>query len=229
MHVSVAVIPARSGSKRIPRKNVREFCGKPMLWYPVQAALSSGCFERIVVSTDDEQIAEVARHCGAEVPFIRPPALADDHTGTMAVVVHAISALGSADADVCCIYATAPFLQPADLKRGAELLAQPGIDFALSVTSYAFPIQRAVRSDAQGRLVMFHPEHFTTRSQDLPAAYHDAGQFCWGHASAWTSGKSVFSLAVAPVVLPRERVQDIDTAEDWRRAETMWQALQAAD
>lgn len=224
----LAVIPARGGSKRIPRKNVKPFCGKPMLAWAVEAARESGCFDRIVVSTDDDEIADVARDCGADVPFRRPPELSDDYTGTIPVVAHAIRTLqlqGVSPDLVCCIYATAPLLQGGDLNQGLEELERGGADYAFSVTRYEFPIQRAIRIADSGRVEMFYPEHFNTRSQDLEAAYHDAAQFYWGRTEAWLSGKTIFSQAAAPVILPHHRVQDIDTPEDWERAEWMFKSM----
>ena len=226
----LAVIPARGGSKRIPRKNIKLFCGKPMIAWSIEAALQSGCFDKIVVSTDDAEIAEVARQCGAQVPFMRPAELSEDHTGTTAVMTHAIDQLaeqGQPPEQVCCLYATAPFVSADDLRRGLTVLTETGSDYAFSVTSYAFPIQRAIHITPTGRVNMFNPEHFNTRSQDLEEAYHDAGQFYWGRADAWLQGRMIFSPAAAPVRLPRHRVQDIDTPEDWTRAEWMFKALQA--
>lgn len=226
----VAVIPARGGSKRIPRKNVRSFCGKPMIAWSIEAALESGCFDRIVVSTDDEEIAATALKYGAEVPFMRPAELSDDHTGTVAVIAHAVEWLERHDRapdQLCCIYATAPLLLPGDLRLGLQRLDESGSDFAFSVTSFPFPIQRAVRIDRDGRVGMFWPEKFQSRSQDLEEAYHDAGQFYWGKAAAWLSGSAIFGPGSVPVILPRHRVQDIDTPEDWERAELMFKLLRA--
>lgn len=226
----VAVIPARGGSKRIPRKNVQPFCGKPMIVWSIEAALASGCFERVIVSTDDDDIADVAREWGAEVPFRRPAALSDDHTGTIPVIAHAIQWLrdqGQAPEAVCCLYATAPFVQPDDMRMGLQALEREGADYAFSVTSYAFPIQRALKLTPDGHVTMLQPEHFSTRSQDLEEAYHDAGQFYWGRADAWSTGTPIFSERAVPVILPRHRVQDIDTPEDWQRAEWLFRALQA--
>ncbi|MCE8040703.1 pseudaminic acid cytidylyltransferase [Halomonas daqingensis] len=228
---SVAVIPARGGSKRIPRKNIKPFAGKPMIAWSIEAALASGCFDRVIVSTDDEEIATVASEWGAEVPFRRPAELSDDHTGTIPVIAHAIEWFreqGEAPAAVCCLYATAPFVQPEDLRCGYQNL-QGGeeIDYAFSVTSYAFPIQRALRLTPEGRVAMFQPEHFHTRSQDLEEAWHDAGQFYWGLSDAWLKRRPIFSERAVPVFLPRHRVQDIDTPEDWQRAEWLFRAWQA--
>ena len=226
--MKLAVIPARGGSKRIPRKNIRPFGGKPMVAWSIEAAHQSGCFDRIVVSTDDDEIAAVARGAGAEVPFKRPAELSDDHTGTIAVVRHAVQELIGSDtpADlVCCIYPTVPFLRPDDLQQGLLTLQRLEADFALSVTRFDSAIQRAVRIDDQGRLSMFDPAAFDARSQDLEAAYHDAAQFYWGRARAWLSAETLFDSQSAAVVLPTYRVQDIDTPEDWRRAELMFGVL----
>lgn len=227
----LAVIPARGGSKRIPRKNVKSFCGKPIIVWSVEAALQSGCFDRVIVSTDDAEIAQVARTCGASVPFMRPAELSDDHTGTIPVVRHAIEWFqrqGTAPEKVCCIYATAPFVRSEDLRQGLSVLEQTGCDYAFPVTSYAFPIQRALRLTPGGRVEMFHPEHFHTRSQDLEEAYHDAGQFYWGLPAAWMAQLPIFSANSAPLILPRHRVQDIDTPEDWERAEWLFKAMRSA-
>ncbi|HMW56695.1 MAG: pseudaminic acid cytidylyltransferase [Candidatus Accumulibacter phosphatis] len=227
--MKLAIIPARGGSKRIPRKNIKLFSGKPMIAWSIDAARASGLFDHIVVSTDDVEISAVAKAYGAEVPFMRPPALSDDYTGTSAVVAHAIQwyrAQGDMPDPVCCIYATAPFVNAADLQRGLQMLADSDSDFAFSVTSFAFPIQRAIKLTEEGRVQMFQPEHFNTRSQDLEQAFHDAGQFYWGRAAAWIADKPIFSSDAMPVILPRHRVQDIDTPEDWERAEWMFKALQ---
>lgn len=224
----LAVIPARGGSKRIPRKNIKHFGGQPMIVWSVAAAKQSGCFDRIIVSTDDAEIAQVAKAHGAEVPFMRPPELSDDHTGTIPVIAHAIdwhNANAQAVSQACCIYATAPFVHAQDLQRGLQVLQASGADYAFSVTSYPFPIQRAIRITQAQRVEMFQPEHFNTRSQDLEEAWHDAGQFYWGKASAWLAQQTLFGPGAAPVPMPRHRVQDIDTPEDWVRAELMHQAL----
>jgi N-acylneuraminate cytidylyltransferase len=224
----IAVIPARGGSKRIPRKNIKLFCGKPMVAWSIEAARDSGCFDRIIVSTEDDEVAAVATDAGAEVPFRRPDELADDFTGTLAVMKHAVewcAAHGSAPDPVCCIYATAPFLRPPDLRAGLDLLASQACDYVFAAAQYAAPIQRALRVSRSGRVEMFQPEYFATRSQDLEPAYHDAGQFYWGRHEAWATERPIFSPAAAAVILTKERVQDIDTPEDWARAEWMFRAL----
>jgi N-acylneuraminate cytidylyltransferase len=224
--MSICIIPARGGSKRIPRKNIRDFCGQPMIAWSIQAAKESGCFERIVVSTDDDEIAETAEHYGAEAPFRRSTGLADDHTPTVPVIADAIERLNVvAQTPVCCLYATAPFVTPDDLRAGLIRLEETGAPFVLSVTTYAFPVQRALRRNSAGEVEMFDPAQMQTRSQDLEQAWHDAGQFYWGKAERWSSNKGIFGQGTQGVVLPRHRVQDIDTVEDWLRAERMMSSL----
>ncbi|MDR9750353.1 pseudaminic acid cytidylyltransferase [Pseudomonas sp. SZMC_28357] len=224
---AVAIIPARGGSKRIPRKNLLPFDGVPMIARSIRTALASGLFERVVVSTDDREIADLALAEGAEVPFMRPAALADDFTGTAAVMVHALGELPAFDF-ACCIYATAPLLQARYLSEGLDLLTQhPDKSFAFSVASFGFPVQRALTLDEEGALTSLYPEFRQTRSQDLPEAFQDAGQFYWGRRDAWLRGDLLFSPASLPVILPRHLVQDIDTREDWKRAEYLYAALRA--
>lgn len=227
--MNLAVIPARGGSKRIARKNIKLFCGKPMLAWSIEATKNSGCFDAIVVSTDDEEIAEVARKYGASVPFLRPAELSDDITGTSPVVRHAIDALAAQGHEfdkVACIYATAPFLSADSLKDAMRLLERDAPSYVFSVTSFPYPIQRALRLNEQRRAEMFSPEHGLTRSQDLEEAFHDAGQFYLGSSHSWLAKKGMFNSAAFAYVLPRYRVQDIDTQEDWIRAEFMMRALQ---
>ncbi|MDU3814911.1 MAG: pseudaminic acid cytidylyltransferase [Pantoea sp.] len=226
--MNVAIIPARGGSKRIPRKNIKNFCGLPMIAHTIKTAVESQIFDHIIVSTDDKEIAEVAAKYGATVPFMRPAELSDDFIGTVPVIAHAVDWLlqqGHAVSAACCIYATAPFVQKEDLISGLDILQKNALDYAFSVTSYAFPIQRALKIDSKGEIAMFSPEHYGTRSQDLTEAYHDAGQFYWGTAEAWLNNKPIFLSRAAPVILPRKRVQDIDTAEDWERAEQLYHLL----
>ena len=223
----VAIIPARGGSKRIARKNLKPFDGVPIIVRSIRTALESGLFERVVVSTDDEEIARVARAHGADVPFLRPAELADDFTGTAAVIVHALQQLPGFDY-ACCVYATAPLLQARYLRQGFDLLEQRADkSFAFSVSSFGFPVQRALTLDGQGALTALYPEFRNTRSQDLPEAFQDAGQFYWGRSEAWLRGEVLFSPASLPVIVPRHLVQDIDTPEDWTRAEYLYAALKA--
>lgn len=226
--MNICIIPARGGSKRIPQKNIKAFLGKPIIVYSIQEALKSKLFERVIVSTDDKDIAKIAEKFGAEVPFIRPKELSDDFTGTNDVVKHAINLLleqGGKIDYVCCIYATAPFIRQQYLIEGFEYLKNSSKLFAFSVTSFAFPIQRAVKIE-DGKLSMFYPKYLTARSQDLKETYHDAGQFYWGKAKAFLSDENMFSEKSIPIVLPRYLVQDIDTMEDWSRAELMYKIIQ---
>lgn len=224
---NVAIIPARGGSKRIPRKNLLPFDGVPMIARSIRTALDSGLFEQVVVSTDDVEIAELALAHGAQVPFLRPAELADDFTGTAAVIMHALEQLPRFDF-ACCIYATAPLLQARYLRQGFELLERhPDRSFAFSVCDFAFPVQRALTLDGQGALHALYPEFRNTRSQDLPEAFQDAGQFYWGRSEAWLRGDVLYSPASLPVILPRYLVQDIDTPQDWKRAEYLYAALKA--
>lgn len=227
--MKVAIIPARGGSKRIPRKNIRLFAGKPIIAHSIGAAIESGCFDRVIVSTDDPEIAAVAREWGAETPFMRPASIADDHTGTNAVVQHALGWLvdqGTPAELACCLYATAPFVQARYLQEGLARLMESGRSYSFTVTSFPFPVQRAVRITTDGVVEAIWPENIFRRSQDLEEAFHDAGQFYWGTSEAFLNDVVIFSPASVPVVLPRHLVQDIDTFEDWRRAELMFRVLQ---
>jgi N-acylneuraminate cytidylyltransferase len=226
--MNICVIPARGGSKRIPRKNIRDVCGQPMITWSIQAAQQAGCFDRIIVSTDDQAIASIATEFGAEIPFQRPFHLADDHTTTKAVMAHAIDWLnshGMKTKKVCCLYATAPFVEANDLRAGADLLESCAQGtFVFSATRYRFPIQRAIRIDCNGRSSMFQQEHAITRSQDMEDAFHDAGQFYWARPEAWMEDSIIFEGG-RPIVIPHWRVQDIDNEEDWTRAELMQKFL----
>lgn len=222
--MNAAVIPARGGSKRIARKNVREFAGKPMIAYSIECALRSGLFDRVLVSTDDTEIANVALAYGAEIPFTRPAGLSDDHTGTTAVVRHATAWLQSAGVDpaaVCCIYATAPFVRESDLARGFELLERGDWHYVFAATTFRYPIFRSFKTSPNGGVEMFFPEHFETRSQDLPEALHDAGQFYWGRPQAWLDSVRIFDTTSTVVMIPSWRAQDIDTPDDWERAQVV--------
>ena len=226
----IAIIPARGGSKRIPKKNIKDFFGKPLIAYSIEAAIKTGIFDKVVVSTDDEEIAKIAKEYGAQVPFVRPKELSDDYTGTVAVVNHAVEYLESKGEKfdyVCTIYATAPFLQSKYLVEGYEKLKNSDAVNAFSSTSMPFPIQRTFKVNETGRCEMFTPEHYMSRSQDLEEAYQDAGQFYWTNIDREkkSENKMVFSNISIPIILPRHLVQDIDTLEDWTRAEYMYQAL----
>ena len=229
--MNLAIIPARGGSKRIPGKNVKAFHGKPLICYSIAAAMDSGLFEKVLVSTDSEEIRDIAQGMGAWVPFMRPEHLSNDTCGTRPVTNHAIKYCiehSFNPQNVCCIYATAPFLEVDYLRKGLELLQQnKSTRFSFSATTFPFPVQRALTWDKQGVKPMW-PEFINYRSQDLDEALHDAGQFYWGTTSAWLSNTPVFSSSGIPVVLPRHLVQDIDTQEDWVRAELMYRAYVAS-
>ena len=223
--MKLAVIPARGGSKRIPRKNIKAFHGKPMIAWSIQAALQSGCFDEVWVSTDDAEIAQIAQEYGAQVPFLRPSELSNDFATTADVMQHAVKFFEEVKQIlpdyVCCLYATAPFVIQQDLLKGLSIIESEKVDYVFSATTFPFPIQRAIKLTENGHVEMFSPEYFNTRSQDLQEAWHDAGQFYWGTAEAWLNKSVVFSEQSKVVELPRYRVQDIDTADDWVRAELM--------
>ena len=226
--MNVCVIPARGGSKRIPRKNIKPFCGKPMIAWSIEAAKASQCFDQIIVSTDDHEIADIAREWGCEVPFMRPAELADDFASTPDVMQHAADWLNSQENKplyICCVSATAPFMDPVKIRNGLEIIKQEDCEYAVSMTRFPSPIQRALRVTGDNRIEMFYPENFHKRSQELEAAYHDAGQFYWGKTSAWMSKKLLFSHDTAPIVLPEIQVQDIDTQGDWEIAELKYKVL----
>ena len=226
---AVAIIPARGGSKRIPRKNIRTFAGLPIIAYSIRAAKAADLFTRVIVSTDDEEISTVANEQGAEAPFRRPVELADDFATTDAVLLHALEWLWSEGTQFdyfCCIYPTAPFVTPADLENGLKVLQQTDATTAVSVSVYPSTIFRALKITKDDRLEMFWPEHRDRRSQDFETAWHDAGQFYWGHAAKFARERHLFGENTVAIPLSRSRVQDIDTAEDWQRAEKMYAVLQ---
>ncbi|MCO8088295.1 pseudaminic acid cytidylyltransferase [Acinetobacter indicus] len=229
--MQLAVIPARGGSKRIPRKNIKMFHGQPMIAWSIQAAIDSGCFDEIWVSTDDEEIAAVAQAYGAKVPFLRPAHLSDDFATTADVMSHAVEEFGKLNHAlpdyICCLYATAPFVTEVDLVHGLEKIKNNNtLNYVFSATTYPFPIQRAIKLNEHDTVEMFSPQYFNVRSQDLEEAWHDAGQFYWGTAEAWLNKAMIFASQSSVVELPRFRVQDIDTQEDWDRAEWLFKAIQ---
>lgn len=225
----VAIIPARGGSKRIPRKNVRPFLGVPLLARTIAALQSVSLFDRIVVSTDDGEVAEVATAAGAEVPFRRSPDLADDRTPTIPVVADAICRLGreAVGSEVCCVYPTAVLLRGARLFEALDLLALPETDYVVPIAPFPAPVQRALRLDEGGSCGMIWPENLMVRSQDLEPAFHDAGQFYWGTTEAWLAGRPMFGRRTRAIVLEPAAVQDIDTENDWSVAEQKYHLLDA--
>lgn len=226
--MNLCVIPARAGSKRIPKKNIKIFCGKPIIAWSIELAIASKCFDKIIVSTDDKEIADLAKSYGVDVPFMRPKKISDDYTGTIPVISHAIKwqiKHYQKPLYVCCIYATAPFIKLSDLKNGLKILKSSGSDYVFPAANFAYPIQRSFRIKKNKRLEMFYQEHLNSRSQDLDEAFHDAGQFYWGLTETWLDNKPIINDNSIPLLIPRDRVQDIDTFDDWKIAERMFDII----
>lgn len=226
--MNLAIIPARGGSKRIPKKNIVNFAGKPLIARAIEVAKRSDIFERVIVSTDDVEVANVAIEFGADVPFMRPSFLADDFTPTAPVIEHAIRechAYGWPVKYACCIYPCTPFLLEDDLKKAFELIVQRDVDFVYSVTEYPHPIQRAMRQLSTGKMEFFSPQFELTRTQDLEICYHDAGQFYWGKSTAWLSGKKMHTDGIA-LQIPNWRAIDIDTQDDLDRASFLGSSME---
>ena len=222
----VAVIPARGGSKRIPKKNIKKFFGKPIISYSIKAAIDSKLFDKVIVSTDCENIAQVAINYGAEVPFMRPEELSGDFLGTHEVVGHTLKWLedfGDVVDYACCIYATAPMIQGSDLIKGYDLIKTEKWKAVIAATKYSYPVFRSFKKLPNGGLEMVFPEHYNSRSQDLPEVYHDAGQFYWAKAQEWKNKPGGFSENNTIIELSNYLVQDIDTIEDWNRAEKIYE------
>ena len=229
--MNICIIPARGGSKRIPRKNIREFNGKPIIAYSIEVALECDFIDKVIVSTDDKEISQVAIKYGASVPFVRPRELSDDFTATNPVVMHAVDWMESNGYEiesVCCLYPTAPLISSNSLTSSYKKFIKNKADFCFSATSFPFPIQRAVKV-VNDRAIVFYPEYYESRSQDLEDAFHDAGQFYWGNKQSFMASNFVLNDNVVPYILPRYLVQDIDTLEDWKMAELMYQVLQQMD
>ena len=228
--MKVAIIPARGGSKRIPRKNAKPFFGIPMIARTVATAVQSGLFDHVVVSTDDAEIAEIATRSGAQIPFIRPADLADDLTPTVPVIAHAIKACNARGWRIihaCCIYPCVPLLAIGDIADALDIALDKDADFVYPVTDYAHPIQRAMRRSPSGKMSLYSPQFEMTRTQDLEKSFHDAGQFYWGKASAWLEQKKMHTSGLG-MPIPHWRVVDIDSEDDWRRAELLFKAMQTA-
>lgn len=223
------MVPARGGSKRIPRKNIKDFAGRPMIAWVIRELLSSGIFEEIIVSTDDEEIADISRTQGALVPFVRPSNLANDFSSTGSVVIHALEtmrlSLPSKDLQVCTIYPTAVFADRVDYKKSLELYEKMTDGFVLTVGEYSAPIERSMtfQNDEYKRMI---PDSGLTRTQDLPKRYFDAGQFYWASGDMWSRWESGVSGPVRPYLLPKWKTHDIDTPEDFEFAELVFKAKQ---
>lgn len=225
---AVAIITARGGSKRIPRKNIKDFLGKPIIAYSITAALESGCFDEVMVSTDDQEIAEVAQRYGAQIPFLRSPETSNDFATTEDVLLEVLTEYeqrGIQFSKGCCIYPTAPFVTAAKLKAAYEELILHNADSAFPVARFSYPIQRALKIEG-GLLSMIWPEHIYSRSQDLMPAYHDSGQFYWFDIPKFHVSKNLFSERSVPIEILEFEVQDIDNMEDWKMAEMKYQMIQ---
>ena len=223
----IGIITARGGSKRIPRKNIKEFCGRPILAYSIDAALQSEAFDVVMVSTDDEEIAETARRYGAEVPFFRSRETAGDYASTadvLAEVLEEYQKQGQEFDLLCGIYPTAPFLKPETLKKAMALLAESHADAVQPVVRFSFPPQRGV-CIRDGEVRFLWPEYRNARSQDLEPYYHDVGQFYCLNAKSFLSQKALVMERTLPFILPELEVQDIDTEEDWKIAELKYRLL----
>lgn len=222
--MTICVIPARGGSKRVPRKNIKNFFGKPMIQWSIEAAKKSNIFNKIIVSTDDNEIAKVSKDLGATVPFMRPKELSDDYTSTIDVIAHACDWVKKNDLDtgtVCCLYATSPFILPSDLIEANKIMNEKELQYIFSVSEYPSSIFRSFKLTNKSRVDMLFPNHFFTRSQDLPDTFHDAGMFYMGKTDAWLQGLKMFDKHSYGYKIPRWRVQDIDTIDDWLHAEKM--------
>ena len=226
--MNLCVIPARGGSKRIIKKNIKKFCGKPIIIWCIEQAKRSKCFDKVIVSTDDSEIASIAKNAGVDVPFKRPKFLSGDHTATVPVISHAIKwslKYHKKPSYVCCLYPTAPFVKSSDLKNGLKILKSSSSDYVFPATDYSYPIQRSFKIKKDKKLKMVFPKYYKFRSQDLDEVFHDAGQFYWAATDTWLENKPIISKNSTPFLIPRYRAMDIDTIEDWLIAEKMFEAI----
>jgi len=230
--MNIAVIPARGGSKRIPQKNIKNFCGKPLIAYSIETARRSEIFDEIIVSTDDKQIASVAKKYGAKVPFVRPKEISDDFSNTLDVMQHSAIWLNNeyqSISTICCIYATAPFLNENDLVDGFKRFQTNIWSYVFSATTFPFPIQRALKKIDSGGVEAVQPKYISSRSQDLEEYLHDAGQFYFGRAKSWINKEKIFQVKSDVVILPQWKVQDIDNIEDWKNSEIKFKTIHNAN
>lgn len=228
MKKCIAIITARGGSKRIPRKNIKDFLGHPIIKYSIDAALNAGCFDEVMVSTDDDEIAAIALSLGARVPFFRSKELSDDHATTSEVILEVLrmySSIGQEFEYVCCIYPTAPFVTSKKLKVAYQTLQEKDAETLVPIVRFSYPILRSLKMNNDGLVIMNWPEHINTRSQDLSPAYHDCGQFYFLQSSAFIRDGKLFSNKCVGLEMPESEVQDIDTEEDWKIAEIKFSFL----
>lgn len=224
---ALAIITARGGSKRIPRKNIKEFCNKPIIAYSIEAALLSGCFSTVMCSTDDEEIAAIAKQYGAEVPFYRSPETSNDYATTADVLKEVIAEYEKREITFdyfCCLYPTAPFVSPEKIRYGYDMMIEKNANGAMPVVQFSYPIQRALKID-DNKISMIQPEHLKSRSQDLMKTYHDAGQYYWYKVDAFRNEQNIMMLNPIAIITPEDEVQDIDTLEDWKMAEIKYELL----
>ncbi len=222
--MNIAIIPARAGSKRIKNKNIKLFCGKPIIYYSIIAARKSNIFNHIIVSTDSPKIKKISEKYGADVPFIRPKNLSDDFTSTMDVVKHSIKEISynTKNLNICCIYPTAPLIKKDDLIKSYKNFQSNKCKFIFSASKFSYPTQRGFYLSKKNFIKMVNKKNYSKRSQDLKATYHDAGQFYWGSYKSWLNEKLIFTNKSSIYLLPRLRVQDIDNIEDWKIAEKLY-------
>ena len=224
----VAIIPARGGSKRIPKKNIKNFFGRPIIGWTIDIVKKTKIFDKIIVSTDDKRIASIAKYYNAEVPFMRPSRLSGNKSSTSDVIIHAILWLkkkGYNPKEVCCIYPTSSLIQPRDLKNSLRDLKTKKWEYVFSATTFEYSIFRAIKYNKKKQLQMVFPKLYNNRSQDLQESYHDAGQFYWAFAKSWLNKKKIFGKKSKMTLLPRWRVQDIDNIYDWKKAEIIFRML----
>lgn len=226
--MNIAIITARGGSKRIPRKNIKSFLGYPIIKYSIDAALKSQCFDEVMVSTDDKEIAKISKKLGAKVPFLRSAKTSGDHASTASVIEEVLleyKKRGQTSEYACCIYPTAPFITSEKLKRGYQIIRRLKADAAIPVVRYSYPIQRALKINDQGFLKMIHPGNMFKMSQEFISTYHDSGQFYWLRVSNFLKQRRIFAKKTVAIEIPESEVQDIDVKEDWKIAEIKYQIL----
>lgn len=228
---NLAIIPARGGSKRIPRKNIKHFLGKPIIAYSIEAALKSNLFNEIMVSTDDEEIARISRKYGANVPFFRSAENSSDYATTEDVILEVLSLYGEHGRcfdNVCCLYSTAPFVTADRLNEAFRKIGDD-VDSVFAVVPYSYPIQRSLKFDEKNNINMVYPQFVNSRTQDLETIYHDAGQFYFSKVNAFTRSKNLWMDRTTALILPDLESQDLDTLTDWRLAEMKYKLLHGGD